>query len=67
AASAVLLDEGTGHDGATYELTGPKAFTLADAARGPHHHRSTRPGAAVPPRQPPVAGEDSGGIVFQNP
>lgn len=32
AASAVLLDEGTGHDGATYELTGPEAFTLAEAA-----------------------------------
>ncbi|WP_250288734.1 SDR family oxidoreductase [Streptomyces atroolivaceus] len=31
-ASAVLLDEGTGHDGATYDLTGPEAFTLAEAA-----------------------------------
>lgn len=33
AASAVLLDEGTGHDGATYDLTGPEAFTLAEAAQ----------------------------------
>lgn len=32
AASAVLLDEGTGHDGVTYDLTGPEAFTLAEAA-----------------------------------
>lgn len=32
AASAVLLDAGTGHDGATYDLTGPEAFTLAEAA-----------------------------------
>ncbi|MFE2021283.1 NAD(P)H-binding protein [Streptomyces sp. NPDC059499] len=32
AASAVLLDEGVGHDGATYDLTGPEAFTLAEAA-----------------------------------
>ncbi|MFG2591495.1 SDR family oxidoreductase [Streptomyces sp. NPDC048438] len=31
-ASAVLLDEGTTHDGATYDLTGPEAFTLAEAA-----------------------------------
>ncbi|MFH9615686.1 SDR family oxidoreductase [Streptomyces pratensis] len=31
-ASAVLLDEGTGHDGVTYDLTGPEAFTLAEAA-----------------------------------
>ncbi|HWU08828.1 MAG TPA: SDR family oxidoreductase [Streptomyces sp.] len=31
-ASAVLLDEGRDHDGATYDLTGPEAFTLADAA-----------------------------------
>ncbi|MFD6278767.1 SDR family oxidoreductase [Streptomyces sp. NPDC060209] len=31
-ASAVLLDEGTDHDGATYDLTGPEAFTLAEAA-----------------------------------
>ncbi|WP_329040494.1 NAD(P)H-binding protein [Streptomyces sp. NBC_00178] len=33
AASAVLLDEGTGHDGVTYDLTGPEAFTLAEAAQ----------------------------------
>lgn len=36
AASAVLLDVVTGssrHDGATYELTGPAALTLAEAAR----------------------------------
>ncbi|MFE7751750.1 NAD(P)H-binding protein [Streptomyces sp. NPDC057428] len=32
AASAVLLDEGSGHDGVTYDLTGPEAFTLAEAA-----------------------------------
>ncbi|WP_406146007.1 SDR family oxidoreductase [Streptomyces sp. NBC_01012] len=31
-ASAVLLDESDAHDGATYDLTGPEAFTLADAA-----------------------------------
>jgi NAD(P)H dehydrogenase (quinone) len=31
-ASAVLLDTGIGHDGATYDLTGPEAFTLAEAA-----------------------------------
>lgn len=30
-AAAVLL--GTGHDGQTYEVTGPRAFTLAEAAR----------------------------------
>ncbi|MCY1653609.1 SDR family oxidoreductase [Streptomyces sp. SL203] len=38
AASAVLLDEGTGHDGATYELTGPEAFTLAEAAEELSRH-----------------------------
>ncbi|MBM7441272.1 NAD(P)H-binding protein [Streptomyces sp. HB132] len=32
AASAVLLEEGSGHDGMTYDLTGPEAFTLAEAA-----------------------------------
>ncbi|GAA2998005.1 SDR family oxidoreductase [Streptomyces fulvorobeus] len=32
AAAAVLLDEGTAHDGVTYDLTGPEAFTLAEAA-----------------------------------
>uniref|UniRef100_A0AAU3GUU6 SDR family oxidoreductase n=1 Tax=Streptomyces sp. NBC_01401 TaxID=2903854 RepID=A0AAU3GUU6_9ACTN len=31
-ASAVLLDESDTHDGATYDLTGPEAFTLAEAA-----------------------------------
>lgn len=31
-ATAVLLDE-TGHDGATYDVTGPDAITLAEAAR----------------------------------
>ncbi|MFG2920330.1 SDR family oxidoreductase [Streptomyces sp. NPDC048305] len=31
-ASAVLLDEGTGHDGVVHDLTGPEAFTLAEAA-----------------------------------
>ncbi|MEU2676545.1 SDR family oxidoreductase [Streptomyces sp. NPDC007107] len=31
-AAAVLLDEGTTHDGTTYNLTGPVAFTLAEAA-----------------------------------
>lgn len=31
-ASAVLLDGGTGHDGTAYDLTGPEAFTLAEAA-----------------------------------
>lgn len=33
AAAAVLLDPGTGHDGVTYSLTGPEAFTLAEAAQ----------------------------------
>ncbi|MEU8673477.1 SDR family oxidoreductase [Streptomyces sp. NPDC048560] len=33
AAAAVLLDEGTTHDDATYDLTGPEAFTLAEAAQ----------------------------------
>ncbi|MFE9460608.1 SDR family oxidoreductase [Streptomyces californicus] len=32
AAAAVLLDEGTGHDGRAHDLTGPEAFTLAEAA-----------------------------------
>ncbi|QNE75015.1 NAD(P)H-binding protein [Streptomyces finlayi] len=32
AAATVLLDEGTAHDDATYDLTGPEAFTLAEAA-----------------------------------
>jgi NAD(P)H dehydrogenase (quinone) len=32
AAVAVLLDDGDGHDGRTYDLTGPQALTLADAA-----------------------------------
>lgn len=32
AAAAVLLDEGTAHDGRGYDLTGPEAFTLAEAA-----------------------------------
>ncbi|MGP3634693.1 SDR family oxidoreductase [Streptomyces sp. 24-1644] len=32
AAASVLLDEGTTHDDATYDLTGPEAFTLAEAA-----------------------------------
>ncbi|MCX4674355.1 SDR family oxidoreductase [Streptomyces sp. NBC_01433] len=32
AATAVLLDEGTVHDGRVYDLTGPEAFTLAEAA-----------------------------------
>ncbi|MFD5869914.1 SDR family oxidoreductase [Streptomyces sp. NPDC060322] len=31
-ASAVLLDEGTAHDGRTHDLTGPEAITLAEAA-----------------------------------
>ncbi|MGY3679824.1 SDR family oxidoreductase [Streptomyces sp. TE33382] len=31
-ATAVLLDESTGHDGRVYDLTGPEAFTLAEAA-----------------------------------
>ncbi|MGW4252293.1 SDR family oxidoreductase [Streptomyces californicus] len=32
AAAAVLLDEGTDHDGRAHDLTGPEAFTLAEAA-----------------------------------
>ncbi|MCC0577179.1 SDR family oxidoreductase [Streptomyces californicus] len=32
AAAAVLLDEGTDHDGLAHDLTGPEAFTLAEAA-----------------------------------
>ncbi|MEI7034616.1 SDR family oxidoreductase [Streptomyces pratensis] len=32
AAAAVLLEEGTAHDDRTYDLTGPEAFTLAEAA-----------------------------------
>ncbi|MFI1185158.1 SDR family oxidoreductase [Streptomyces californicus] len=32
AATAVLLDEGTDHDGRAHDLTGPEAFTLAEAA-----------------------------------
>ncbi|MFD5690607.1 SDR family oxidoreductase [Streptomyces rubiginosohelvolus] len=32
AAAAVLLDEGTDHDDRVYDLTGPEAFTLAEAA-----------------------------------
>ncbi|MEV1044975.1 SDR family oxidoreductase [Streptomyces sp. NPDC049916] len=32
AAAAVLLDGSFGHDGRTYDLTGPEAFTLAEAA-----------------------------------
>ncbi|MEU0146946.1 NAD(P)H-binding protein [Streptomyces sp. NPDC006288] len=31
-AAAVLTERGTGHDGVTYDLTGPEAFTLAEAA-----------------------------------
>ena len=45
-ASAVLLDEGTAHDGATYDLTGPVAFTLAEAAG----ELSRRTGRADPVR-----------------
>ncbi|WP_369020243.1 SDR family oxidoreductase [Streptomyces californicus] len=32
AAAAVLLDEGTDHDGLAHDLTGPEAFTLAETA-----------------------------------
>ncbi|MEU5435170.1 NAD(P)H-binding protein [Streptomyces sp. NPDC020719] len=32
-AAAVLLGDDTEHAGATYDITGPEAFTLADAAR----------------------------------
>ncbi|MYT35200.1 NAD(P)H-binding protein [Streptomyces sp. SID8356] len=32
AAAAVLLDGSTAHDGRAYDLTGPEAFTLAEAA-----------------------------------
>lgn len=32
AAAAVLLDESAAHDGRGYDLTGPEAFTLAEAA-----------------------------------
>jgi NAD(P)H dehydrogenase (quinone) len=32
AESAAAILSGTGHDGATYDLTGPEAFTLAEAA-----------------------------------
>ncbi|MEU0134250.1 SDR family oxidoreductase [Streptomyces sp. NPDC006296] len=38
AATAVLLDAGTDHDGATYDLTGPEAFTLAEAAEELSRH-----------------------------
>ncbi|WP_371653103.1 MULTISPECIES: SDR family oxidoreductase [unclassified Streptomyces] len=31
-ATAVLLDEGTGHDGVTYDVTGPEALTLTEVA-----------------------------------
>ncbi|NEE58944.1 SDR family NAD(P)-dependent oxidoreductase, partial [Streptomyces sp. SID8455] len=31
-AAAVLLDESETHDGRAYDLTGPEAFTLAEAA-----------------------------------
>ncbi|MFF1479390.1 NAD(P)H-binding protein [Streptomyces sp. NPDC058301] len=32
-ATAVLLEEGTGHDGVTYDVTGPEALTLTEVAR----------------------------------
>ncbi|WP_299528908.1 NAD(P)H-binding protein [uncultured Streptomyces sp.] len=55
AAAAVLLDATTAHDDATYDLTGPEAFTLAEAAeeltrrtgRPVRYHPETREEAYV--------------------